>query len=49
VVTSSSPAGNSLTLTGTEVGNSITGTWALVGGTGPPDCNGSGTFTMTKS
>jgi hypothetical protein len=51
VVTSTSPAGNTLTLSGTEVGNSITGSWQLVGstGTGVTNCNGSGTFTMTKS
>lgn len=49
VVTSSTPAGNTLTLSGNELGNSITGTWTLVGGTGPPDCNASGTFTMNKS
>jgi hypothetical protein len=46
VVTSTSPAGNTLTLNGTEVGTSITGTWTLAGGTG---CVSNGTFTMTKS
>jgi hypothetical protein len=46
VVTSTAPAGNTLTLNGTEVGSSITGTWTLSGGTG---CTSGGTFTMTKS
>jgi hypothetical protein len=53
VVTSSSPTGNTLTLNGTEVGNSITGTWTLVGSDfvqgQTSNCNSSGTFTMTKS
>jgi hypothetical protein len=46
VVQSGSPAGNTLTLTGTESGSTITGTWVLEGGTG---CQGSGDFTMTQS
>jgi hypothetical protein len=47
VVTSTSPAGNTLTLTGNETSASnITGTWQLVGGAG---CIGGGTFIMTKS
>ncbi len=46
VVTSSTPAGNVLTLNGTEVGSNITGSWTLTGGTG---CASSGAFTMTKS
>jgi hypothetical protein len=46
VVTSTSPAGNTLTLTGSEEANVITGGWTLTGGTG---CTGKGTFTMTKS
>ncbi len=44
-VQSGSPAGNTLTLTGTVHGNSITGQWALTGSSG---CTGTGTFTMTK-
>jgi hypothetical protein len=43
-VLSGSPSGNTLTLTGTANGNTIAGTWSLTGG-----CQGSGTFTMTKS
>jgi hypothetical protein len=46
VVTSGNPAGNTLTLTGTENGNTITGSWTLTGGSG---CTGGGSFTMTKS
>jgi hypothetical protein len=45
VVQSGSPAGNTLSLTGTANGNTIAGTWTLTGGTG---CTGSGNFTMTK-
>src|ERR1700680_1195775 len=45
-VLSASPSNNVLTLTGTANGNTIKGTWTLTGGTG---CQGSGTFTMTKS
>jgi len=45
LVTSGNPAGNTLTLTGTATGNTISGTWKLIGGTG---CTGNGTFTMTK-
>jgi hypothetical protein len=45
-VISGNPAGNTLTLTGTANGNSITGTWVLSGGT--TSCTGNGNFTMTK-
>jgi uncharacterized lipoprotein NlpE involved in copper resistance len=45
-VVSGLPSGNTLTLTGTVNGDTITGTWSLSGGTG---CQGSGDFTMTKS
>ena len=44
-VQSGSPSGNTLALTGTANGNTISGMWTLTGGTG---CNGSGNFTMTK-
>ena len=44
-VTSGTPSGNVLNLSGTVNGNTITGTWTLTGGTG---CSGSGNFTMTK-
>src|SRR3979411_44942 len=44
-VKSGSPSGNQLTLAGKINGNTITGTWTLVG-TG---CTGSGTFTTNKS
>jgi len=44
-VQSSSPAGNTLTLTGTAAGNTITGTWSLTGGSG---CAGNGAFTMMR-
>jgi hypothetical protein len=44
-VQSGIPAGNTLTLTGTVHGNTISGTWTLSGSAG---CTGSGTFTMTK-
>lgn len=45
-INSMSPSGNTLVLNGTDVGNSITGTWTLAGSSG---CTGSGTFTMTKT
>jgi hypothetical protein len=44
-VLSSSPGGNSLTMTGTVSGGTINGTWILSGSSG---CSGSGTFRMTK-
>ena len=44
-VTSGTPAGNTLSLSGTENGTTITGTWTLTGGNG---CSGAGSFTMTK-
>ena len=44
-VVSGSPSGNTLSLTGTVSGDTITGTWSLTGGNG---CTGSGNFTMTK-
>jgi len=44
-VKSGTPAGNTLSLTGTANGSTISGTWTLAGGTG---CTGSGTFKMTK-
>lgn len=44
-VESQSPVGNTLTLSGTASGNTISGTWTLTGGTG---CTGSGRFTMTR-
>ena len=47
-VVSGSPSGNTLTLTGTANGNTIAGNWSLTGGN-PTACQGSGTFTMTKS
>ena len=47
-VMSGSPSGNTLMLTGTVNGNAITGTWSLTGGN-PTGCQGSGTFTMTKT
>jgi hypothetical protein len=46
VVQSGSPAGNTLTLVGTEDGTTITGTWTLTGGEG---CTGAGDFTMKRS
>ncbi len=49
VVTSTSPSGNTLTLTGNTgagAANSFTGDWTLTGST---DCTGAGSFTMTKS
>ena len=45
-VLSASPSNNVLSLTGTANDKTIKGTWTLTGGTG---CQGSGTFTMTKS
>jgi len=47
-VVSGSPSGNTLTLTGTAKGNTIAGNRSLTGGN-PTACQGSGTFTMTKS
>jgi hypothetical protein len=44
-VLSGSPSGNTLALTGTVNGNTISGNWTLTGGSG---CTGNGTFTMTK-
>ena len=44
-VQSGSPGGNTLTMTGTVAGNSITGNWTLMGSSG---CTGSGHFTMTR-
>jgi hypothetical protein len=44
-VESGSPAGNTLALSGTANGNTISGTWALTGSGG---CTGNGAFTMTK-
>ena len=44
-VQSGSPGGNSLTLTGTVGGNTISGHWSLVGSS---SCAGSGQFTMTR-
>ena len=45
IVRSGTPSGNTLTLTGSAAGNSISGNWTL---NGNPGCTGSGTFTMTK-
>jgi hypothetical protein len=46
-VISGTPAGNTLTLTGTVTGNKTVGTWVLsAGSTGC--ASGGGTFTMTK-
>jgi hypothetical protein len=44
-VLSGNPSGNTLALSGTANGNTITGTWTLTGSGG---CTGNGTFTMTK-
>ncbi|MGC2194873.1 MAG: hypothetical protein WA628_09360 [Terriglobales bacterium] len=44
-VHSGSPGGNTLTLSGTVSGNTVTGTWSLIGGVG---CTGTGSFTMTR-
>lgn len=46
-VKSGNPAGDTLTLTGSANGNTITGTWTLAGQF--PGCTGNGTFVMTKS
>ena len=46
IVTSTGTPSNILTLTGNANGNTITGTWTLVGSSG---CNGTGNVTMTKS
>jgi len=46
VITSGTPAGNTLTLQGSVNNNTITGTWTLTGVTS--GCSGSGNFTMTK-
>ena len=40
----SAPAGTTLAMTGTENGNTITGTWTMSG-----TCTGSGSFTMTET
>lgn len=45
-VKSANPEGNTLALTGTVSGNTITGTWTLTGTTG---CAGNGVFTMNKA
>ena len=44
-IQSKSPSGNTLTLAGTDKGNTISGTWTLTGSAG---CTGAGTFTMNK-
>ncbi len=44
-VQSGSPAGNTLVLSGSANGNTISGTWTLTGSTG---CTGSGSFTMVR-
>ena len=44
-VLSGSPSGNTLALSGTANGNTISGTWSLTGSGG---CTGSGNFSMTK-
>jgi hypothetical protein len=44
-VQSSTPTGNTFTLSGAVSGNTIAGTWTLTGSLG---CTGSGSFTMTK-
>jgi hypothetical protein len=44
-VLSNSPSDNTLALSGTVTGSTISGTWTLTGGTG---CSGNGSFTMTK-
>jgi hypothetical protein len=45
-VRSGTPAGNTLTLNGTESGTTITGTWQVAGSS---DCTAAGTFTMMQS
>jgi uncharacterized lipoprotein NlpE involved in copper resistance len=47
-VVSGSPSGNTLTMAGTVNGNTTAGTWSLTGGN-PTGCQGSGTFTMTRT
>ena len=44
-ILSGSPGGNTLALTGTVKGNTISGTWILAGSSG---CTGNGSFTMTR-
>jgi hypothetical protein len=44
-ILSGSPGGNSLTLTGTVSGNTMSGTWILAGSSG---CTSNGNFTMTR-
>lgn len=44
-VQSGNPSGNTLALSGTANGGTISGTWTLTGSGG---CTGNGTFTMTK-
>jgi len=44
-ITSGTPSGSVLTLSGTANGGTIGGTWTLTGGA---NCQGSGNFTMTK-
>lgn len=44
-VKSGSPGGNTLTMSGTVTGSSITGNWNLTGSSG---CSGAGHFTMTR-
>ena len=45
-IQSQSPAGNALTLTGTENGGTITGTWTE---TGSSDCTGTGNYIMCQT
>ena len=45
-IQSVTPPGNTLALSGTVTGNTISGTWMLTGGAG---CSGNGNFTMTRS
>ena len=45
IVQSGTPTGNTLTLTGSAAGSTISGNWMLTGSSG---CTGSGTFSMTK-
>ena len=45
-VTSSSPGGDTLKLSGTDTGSTISGTWTLGGSFA--GCSGNGTFTMTR-
>ena len=44
-ILSGSPVGNTLTLSGAANGNTVSGTWALTGGSG---CTGSGSFRMVR-